>query len=100
MFNIWQLFLVFVVIVITILGLNVSNQAINSLVLENRGPIISVALENHDLNVAFLGEIYTLEKETSQKFITIVKEYTLSGYEAVKNHMLKIWNIFYAVFLY
>ncbi|MEN6348528.1 MAG: hypothetical protein ABFD08_03890 [Syntrophomonas sp.] len=97
--KIYRAMLVALLFGLVILGLNTSNQGINRLTMENRGPVMGLNIDSKDINVQFLSENYAIPRDK----LLVDKEEMKNGLqvviERVKNHFIKIWVIFKAVFL-
>lgn len=56
-----QSFVLATLLVLTVMGLNASNQGINNLTGENRNPIVAVSGDRSTVNLYWLGADYPLE---------------------------------------
>ena len=89
-----------VVIILVISALNVSNQAINSLTLENSGPVLAFDLEDQDISVCFLGTNHMYSMDKLSDYIILTSQYSRLAYGKAEAHLYKTWNIFRVIFLY
>lgn len=92
--------MVFVVIILLLVisALNISNQAINSLTMENRGPVFAVSLGEQDISIYFLGQNHLYSKDKLANAITIGIDYSYLLFDKVYNYLYKIWNISNIIF--
>lgn len=92
-------FLVVLLLITFVLGLNTSSKGISSLTLDDRGPVLGVS-HQHDNKIVMtvMGEKYKIEygKLSSETILHQTKKLAID----TKNYLQKIWRIFYAVFLY
>lgn len=88
-------FMVIIVIILVIMGLNLSNHGINQLTMENRGAILDVRLYKGDIVFTALGKDYVYERDKVE-----LKKQVYDLIVGVEKYFHKIWRIFNAVFLY
>ncbi|MDD4801941.1 MAG: hypothetical protein PHF24_03210 [Syntrophomonas sp.] len=69
--------LVVTVLLLVIMGLNISNQGINSLTLENRNPIIGWQDKGDEFNIFAMGEAHSYDKRE-------VREDVISFWQQIK----------------
>lgn len=87
--------MVIIVVILVIMGLNLSNHGINQLTMENRGAVLDIKLDKGDIVFTALGKDYVYERGK----VELKKEiYELKV--GVEKYFYKIWRIFNAVFLY
>lgn len=92
-------FLVLVLIMLVVLGLNASNKGINQLTMENREAVIGLNVETENPGMFIMGEKYDLQKD---KIIDSVSPWWQKGKNILvqcREYFSKIWMIFKAVFL-
>jgi hypothetical protein len=66
MIKLYRSSLVLGIIALTILGLNISNQGINSLVMQNRQPVLAYKVQSDKLDLIALGKSYSVKPPISQ----------------------------------
>lgn len=93
----YRAMLVVIVIALLILGLNTSNQGINRLTLEQRGPVLGLTLDDQAVNVQFLSKDYDISRDKLLIEMQEVGKGLNLLMERVKNHFIRIWVIFKAV---
>lgn len=99
MTRVYHSLIVLLVVVLIFFGLNISNQAVNSLTQESQKPLIGFKMEEESINIIALGEQYNYSRqELSQE-----NEKIINGYQeilkSVLDYLKKIWTIFRVVFL-
>ncbi|HZK43848.1 MAG TPA: hypothetical protein VFC73_06120 [Syntrophomonadaceae bacterium] len=82
-----------VIILLITISLNISNQAINSLTMENRGPVLSCKLDGQDLSVVFLGKNHVYSGDKLNGKVIVASNYLHLAYNEIKDYLYKIWNI-------
>lgn len=82
-----------IILLLVISALNISNQAINSLTMENRGPIFAFNLDGQDINIQLLGQNHFYSKDKLTSVITLASNYSYQFYDEVASYLYKIWNI-------
>ncbi|MGR6835409.1 hypothetical protein [Syntrophomonas erecta] len=90
-----QTVLVIMVILLTVAGLNVSNQGINQLTLEDRGPVLDIGVSHDHIQVVLAGDEYQWPWEGGKKLMVIAADLWNNGVD----YLYKIWDIFNIVFL-
>ncbi|HEX3012251.1 MAG TPA: hypothetical protein VHQ70_09515 [Syntrophomonadaceae bacterium] len=92
--------LVLLLLLVLIMGLNTSNRGISSLTLENRGPVLGVDYDrsNQQITAFVMGTRHDFKY--NDLFSVSISEQISNAALYMKNYILKIWRIFYAVFLY
>ena len=94
--RIYQLFLIGLVLTLVILGLNISNEAINQLTVSQRPPIIDVQASSSQLVFHIAGQQYDLDVDKLGQASTV-----MAGlFDRAVEYLHKIWRIFQVVFLY
>jgi hypothetical protein len=71
------------------LGLNTSNQGINSLTLEARQPVIGWQSQGDELNIFALGVTHSYDKREVGEDIMMVWEQVKTGVKTTGDHLLK-----------
>lgn len=90
--------LVIMVFILVILGLNTSSQGISNLTMNDSEPVIGVAVHDHSINLDWLGASYSFDRDKLSKTISFSQiTVVVQGFH---NYLLRIWRIFYAVFIY
>ncbi len=87
------------VIFLVISGLNISNQAINSLTGENRKPILNYEVVGQDLSLYILGNTYVFSGEKLGQKISQLRNFSISIYHRGSDYLHKIWHIYQVIFL-
>lgn len=87
-----------ILLLLIISGLNISNQAINSLTMENRGPVFAINLDESNISIHLLGENHLYSKDKLAGVITVGSEYSRRAYDEVYNYLYRIWNISNIIF--
>jgi hypothetical protein len=78
--NRWYRFLlVLTIVILVILGLNTSNQGINSLTLEARKPVIGWQYQGDNFNIFALGETHSYDKKEAEKNIILIWQQVKAG---------------------
>ena len=80
--------LVLTILILVILGLNTSNQGINSLTLDARKPVIGWQNQGDKLNVFALGETHSYDKREAGKDIMMIWQQVKTGAQATGDHLL------------
>jgi len=93
--RIYQFLLIGLVLTLVILGLNISNEAINQLTVSQRPPIIDVQSSSSQLVFHLVGQQYDLDADKLSQAYTVMA----SWFERVVEYLHKIWRIFQVVFL-
>jgi hypothetical protein len=83
------------VITLTVLGLNVSNEAINQLTASQRPPVVALQIDSSQLEFHIAGQQYTVQGDKLEQAQNSIK----TAYEKTINHFYRIWAIFKVVFL-
>lgn len=91
-----QLLLIGLILTLVVIGLNISNEAINQLTASERPALLAVQAYTGQVDIQWVGEHYVVQTDKLSDFhIT-----TLSGtIEKVINYLHKIWVIFKTIFL-
>lgn len=92
--------LVLLLLAAIVAGLNTSNNGISSLTMDNRGPVLGIDYDQtqHKLALTVLGRNYETRCDWPSSA-------SISGQARAAAHFfcdytVKIWRIFYAVFIY
>lgn len=85
-------------IALVAVSLNTANQAINSLTMNQKGPVLGFNLNKDSLKVILLGEKHHINKDMLLK-LPILDNVKTSIY-SIYQYSGKIWRIFKVVFLY
>ena len=93
--RIYQLFFVGLVLTLVILGLNISNEAINQLTVSQRPPIIDLQASSSQLVFHIAGQQYDLDADKLGQAGPVMA----SLFDRVVEYLHKIWRIFQVVFL-
>ena len=96
----YQFSLVLVVIALVVVGLNISNQGINSLTRASRGPIVGCKVEDQLINVFALGEKYSYAKEDLWHKLSWAGEQVVVFMHSVKDYLVRIWIVSRALILF
>ncbi len=86
------------IILLVIAGLNVSNQAINSLTMEERAPVFACNLVGQELSVYILGKNYVYSGENISRKINSVSNYSISFYSMTRDHLYRIEHLYQVIF--
>ncbi|NLB88846.1 MAG: hypothetical protein GX790_06415, partial [Syntrophomonadaceae bacterium] len=60
-----------ILLLLVVCGLNISNQAINSLTMENRGPVFAINLDESNISIHLLGENHLYPKDKLSNVIIL-----------------------------
>lgn len=93
-----RMFCIVIILFLVISALNISNQAINSLTMENRGPIFAVNLDEQDISIYLLGQNHLYSKDKLINTITLGSDYSHRIYDKVSSYLYKIWKISNVIF--
>ncbi len=99
MTKVYRPIMILLLIMLIILGLNTSNQAVNSLTRENPKPLIGFNIEQDNINIFAMGEQYSYSRqELSEESDGILHE---AGeiFNSISDYCKKIWKIFRVIFL-
>jgi hypothetical protein len=92
--------LVLLLLVALVLGLNTSSRGISSLTLDSSGPVLGVDYDHTDQKITVTAIGTRHDFIYSRLFAVPFLERISDAVVYVKDYILKIWRIFYAVFLY
>lgn len=67
--RLYRSLLVLGIFILTVLGLNVSNQGINSLMIQNRPPVLALQLNTDRIALTALGKSYTVEGQSTRPYL-------------------------------
>lgn len=87
-----------VILWLAISALNISNDAINSLTMESKDPVLSCNIVGQDLSLFILGKNYIYSGEVVISGFIKLRNYTLLAYDEIYNYLYRIWDIFQTVF--
>ncbi len=76
-----------------IMGLNISNQGINSLTLDARKPILGLQAHGDRINVFALGETHSYDQNEAKQYIALADQQVKNSARVVKNYVLRIVKI-------
>ncbi len=99
MARMYQLFLVIALICLVVMGLNISNQGINHLTMQNKGPVIGLNVDNKNISLQFLSEKYSY---SGDKIVDMQLPLLQESKELVHrgtSYISSIWTIFEAIYL-
>ncbi|MBP8820207.1 MAG: hypothetical protein KBG91_07275 [Syntrophomonadaceae bacterium] len=96
----YQILILGGLIILVIMGLNTSNQGINSLTREGRQAVLNLDYNQGDIKVDALGNSYDYSVDRLGTDLKLVGEKTRVYFYDVTDYLKKIWIIFDAVFLY
>lgn len=99
MTKVYRLLATLLVVVLVVLGLNISNQGTSSLTMENQKPLIGFALEKESINIFALGEQYSYSSEDISQESNNIFHKVQELYEAVIHYLKRIWTLFRLIFL-
>ncbi|ABI68887.1 hypothetical protein [Syntrophomonas wolfei] len=94
-----QFFLIFILLVLFIGGLNLSNQGINHLTLDNRGPVFACNYEQGSLNLQLLSQDYKVSPELVNYEWQLLRQTAKNQGQQAVQYLNKSWLIFKAIFL-
>lgn len=94
-----QFFLLFILLLLFIAGLNISNKGINHLTLENRGPVFACNYEQGSLNVQLLSKDYKVTSELMNYEWQLVRQKAKTQGQQAVEYINRSWLIFKTVFL-
>lgn len=89
--------LVLILIYLVIAGLNISNQGINNLSMEDRGPVAGISYDSNNLEMQLMGKEYSHHQLLDDYAYLVEKG--RNEMRDVNDYFGKMWRIFKAVFL-
>lgn len=95
-----QLVILAGLIFLVIIGLNTSNQGINSLTREERQAVLNLDYNQGDIKVEALGNSYDYSLDKLGTDLQSMGGKTKELFYDIIDYLKKIWTIFDAVFLY
>ncbi len=95
-----QLFIIAGLICLVIMGLNISNQGINSLTREERQAVLNLDYNQGDIRVDALGNSYNYSLDRLGIDLQSAGNKTRGLFYDTIDYLKRIWIIFEAVFLY
>lgn len=95
-----QLFILAGLIFLVIMGLNTSNQGINSLTREERQAVLNLDYQQGDIRVDALGNSYNYSLDKLGTDLKSAGNKTRELFYDTTDYLKRIWIIFDAVFLY
>lgn len=98
MARLYRPLLVLTILILMILGLNTSNQGINSLTLDARKPVIGWQAKGDNFNIFALGETHSYDKRAAGGDIMLVWQQVKTGTHATGEYLLRIANILKVLF--
>ena len=93
MIKLYRSLLVLAVIILMILGLNISNQGINSLTMESRKPLMGIQTQGNNISVFTMGETHSYGKQEIVRHIIVSTKRVQIYAQAANNYMLRIVRI-------
>jgi len=93
MIKLYRSLLVLAVIILIILGLNISNQGINSLTMESRKPLMGIQTQGSNISVFTMGETHSYGKQEIVRHIIVSTKRVQIYAQAANNYMLRIVRI-------
>jgi len=94
MIKLYRSLLVLAVIILMILGLNISNQGINSLTMESRKPVMGVQTQGNNISIFTMGQTHSYGKQEIVRHIVVSTERVQIFAQAASDYMLRIVRIF------
>lgn len=91
--------LIMAVVMLVILGLNISGQGIGSLTAEERKPVIGWQVENQQVSVFAWGEEYRISRQDISRVESVVLQDVRQQCKGFCTYLKKIWTIFNVLFL-
>lgn len=86
--------------ILVVLGLNTSNQGINSLTRQERQAVLDVDYSKGDIRVEALGNSYSYAWDRLDTTWLDLKQRSRDAVTGLIDYLKRIWTIFDAVFLY
>lgn len=96
----FRLMMLAALVVLVVLGLNISNQGINNLTREERPAVFNLDYNEGDVRVEALGTSYSYSLDRPDHVFSGIKYQSRIVVNGFIEHLKKIWTIFDAVFLY
>jgi hypothetical protein len=87
------------VLVLVVLGLNISSQGTSSFTGEDRKPIVGLQIEKQQIHVLALGQDYSLSRGDISRVSYGVQQEARQQYCICTDYLKKIWTIFHVLFL-
>ncbi len=98
MARLYRSLLVLTILILVILGLNTSNQGINSLTLDARKPVIGWQAQGDKLNIFALGETHSYDKQEAREDIVLIWQQVKTGAQATGDYLLRSARIIKVLF--
>jgi hypothetical protein len=96
----YQIFILGGLILLVIMGLNTSNQGINSLTLDERQAVLNLDYNQGDIRVDALGNSYNYSLDRLGTNVYLIGNKARELSTNIMDYLKRIWIIFDAVFLY
>jgi hypothetical protein len=93
MMKMYRYLLVLAIAILMILGLNISNQGINSLTMEYRKPVMGLQTQGDNISVFTMGQTHNYSKQEIIKDIILVGEKIKIYTYAALDYLLRIIRI-------
>lgn len=94
MARLYRSLLVLAILFLIILGLNTSNQGINSLTMEARKPVIGLQTQGNNISIFALGETHSYGKQEIKADIMLALQKVKTAARVTLDYLLRIVRIF------
>jgi len=78
---------------LVILGLNISNQGMNSLTMQSRLPVVGLQTQGESISIFTLGESHSYAKQAIASELIQAKDRVRSFGQVISNYVLRIAEI-------
>lgn len=96
MLKVYRISLVLGVIILTVVGLNISNQGMNSLTADNKKPVLGCQVTVEEIDIFIMGQNYSMDRQEiaswaldlrhqAQQYVRTVAQYLDVILKVIKN---------------